>query len=104
MTALLVGGDKLGNIPEVLKENGISKYIHWTGRKKKLRKSKIPKEADIIIMFYDFLEHNITNIIKNQAKGMNKTCIYSKRAVTDLEIKLKNCEECKYYESCKKET
>lgn len=101
MTALLVGADRLGNIPEILKENGIDNHIHWTGRKKKLRKSKIPKDADIIIMFYDFLEHNITNIIKQQAKDLNKTCIYSKRAVTDLDLKLKNCKECKYYKQCK---
>ena len=34
MKALLVGADRLGNIPSTLNQFGINEYIHWSGRKK----------------------------------------------------------------------
>ncbi len=101
MTALLVGGDKLGNIPDTLRCQGIDKQIHWTGRKKKLRKAKIPKEADMIILFYDYLEHNIASIIKEQAKQQNIPCVFSKRAVSDLHQQLERCSSCNLKDVCK---
>ena len=100
MTALLVGADKLGNIPETLRCQGIDHYVHWTGRKKKLRKSKIPKEADMIILFYDYIEHNIACIIKEQAKQQNIPCVFSKRAVSDLTQQLERCSQCNLKDLC----
>lgn len=93
MTALIVGGDKLGNIPQTLSENGVDKYIHWSGRKKGMRNKKIPTDTDLVIILYDFVEHNLTKLIKNQTKLMSIPCIYSKRATTDLSNKLR-CSNC----------
>ncbi|MBM7613902.1 DUF2325 domain-containing protein [Alkaliphilus hydrothermalis] len=95
MNALLVGADKLGNIPSTLENHGISNYIHWTGRKKGMRKLDIPEKIDMIIVFYDFIEHNITEIIKQKAKQNNIPCVFSKRACSDLSKRLENCKDCK---------
>ncbi|QNO14248.1 DUF2325 domain-containing protein [Alkalicella caledoniensis] len=95
MTALLVGGDRLGNIPNTLEKYGIKEYIHWTGRKKGMRNCHIPSEASMVIVFYDFIEHNITHIVKKKAKQSNIPCVFSKRACTDLAKKLDHCKECK---------
>lgn len=95
MTALLVGADRLGNIPSTLEEYGIKEYIHWTGRKKGTRNYDIPSEAKMIIVFYDFIEHNMTKIIKKKAKQNNIPCVFSKRACTDLAKRLNECYECK---------
>ena len=57
MKALLVGADRLGNIPDTLNSYGINDYIHWPGRKKGMRNYDIPEEVDMIIVFYDFIEH-----------------------------------------------
>ena len=55
MKALLVGADRLGNIPDTLNSYGINDYIHWPGRKKGMRNYDIPDEVDMIIVFYDFI-------------------------------------------------
>ncbi|AOT72832.1 DUF2325 domain-containing protein [Geosporobacter ferrireducens] len=95
MTALIVGGDKLGNIPDVLTERGIQEYIHWPGRKKGMRKKSIPTNIDMVIVLVDYIEHNLTEIIKEQSKTMNIPCVFSKRACSDLAMKLDNCKNCK---------
>lgn len=91
MKALLVGADRLGNIPSALQNFGIKEYIHWTGRKKGMRKMDLPNETKMIIIFYDFVEHNITEVIKNKAKQHNIPCVFSKRACSELTKKLYQC-------------
>ena len=94
MTALIVGGDKLGNIPDLLIERGIHEYIHWPGRKKGMRKKSIPTNIDMVIVLVDYIEHNLSEIIKGQSKTMNIPCVFSKRACSDLAMKLDNCKNC----------
>lgn len=94
MKALIVGADRLGNIPETLVNYGISDYIHWTGRKKGMRRLEIPNEVDMVIVFYDFIEHNITEIVKQKAKQSKIPCIFSRRACSDLSKRLNDCKEC----------
>ncbi len=94
MKALLVGADRLGNIPNTLENHGIKDYIHWTGRKKGMRKFDIPEEIDMIIVFYDFIEHNITEIVKQKAKQNNIPCVFSRRACSDLSRRLQDCKGC----------
>ena len=96
MKALLVGADKLGNIPEALESFGIESYTHWTGRKKGMRKMDIPEATDVVIVFTDFIEHNMTKQVKQQAKDMNIPCVYSKRACSDLIHKLESCSTCPF--------
>ncbi|SNS18914.1 hypothetical protein SAMN05446037_1005185 [Anaerovirgula multivorans] len=95
MKALLIGADRLGNIPHTLTEYGIKDYTHWTGRKKGMRNFEIPTETDMIIVFYDFIEHNITQIVKEKAKQNKIPCVFSRRACSDLVKQLNNCSGCK---------
>lgn len=97
MTALVVGGDKLGNIPDLLETNGVKNYIHWSSRKKKLRSKQLPKNIDLIIVLYDYVEHNLTKIIKKHSKSLNIPCIYSKRGCSDLYCQLNKCA---FYKKC----
>ena len=94
MSVLLVGADRLGNIPEVLTANGYDDYVHVPGRKKGMRKFKVPQDVDLVIVFTDFVEHCVSNNIKAQVKNMNVPCIYAKRSVTDLTKKLESCQNC----------
>lgn len=94
MTALIVGGDSLGGIPDVLNYNGIDDYVHWSGRKKGMRNKKIPKNIDLVIVLYDYIEHNLTMLIKKQSKSMEVPCLFSKRNCSDLANKLDNCFNC----------
>lgn len=94
MKALLIGADRLGNIPKTLSDHGISDYVHWTGRKKGMRKMDMPEDIGVVIVFYDFIEHNITKIIKTKARQNKVPCIFSKRSCSDLTKRLNNCNEC----------
>jgi len=99
MKALLVGADRLGNIPTTLNQFGINEYIHWSGRKKGMRNYEIPEDVHMVIVFYDFIEHGLTENVKEKAKKLNIPCIFSRRACSDLACRLDNCKECK--EFCK---
>lgn len=94
MAALLIGADRLGNIPDVLKSNGIDEYIHITGRKKGMRNLTIPSNIDMVIFFIDFIEHPTLKNMKQQVKDLDIPCVYSKRSVTDLQTKLSQCATC----------
>lgn len=94
MNALLIGADRLGNIPALLSEKGISEFTHWDGRKKGMRNMKVPSNTDMIIVFIDFIEHRLTEKIKEVAKEESIPCIFSRRAVSDLSTKLDTCISC----------
>ena len=87
MTVLMVGGDRLGNIPKEIKKYGYEKIIHWDGRK--VQNKKIPKKIDEILMFHDFLSHGLMANIKAEAKKRNIPVKYSRRSTTDLEKSLR---------------
>lgn len=94
MNALLIGADRLGNIPELLENRGIDEFTHWDGRKKGMRKMKIPTDTDLVIIFTDFIEHRLTERIKSETKSMNIPCIFSRRAVSDLSKQMDRCQQC----------
>lgn len=94
MNALLIGADRLGNIPTLLTEKGIDEFTHWDGRKKGMRKMKVPNDTDMIIVFIDFIEHRLVEKIKDVAKEKSIPCIFSRRAVSDLSTKLDTCISC----------
>jgi hypothetical protein len=96
MEALIVGADRLGNIPDVLKANGIDHYTHISGRKKGMRNLSVPSNVEIVIFLTDFIEHPTLKNMKAQVKELNIPCIYSKRSVTDLQLKLDQCKDCKF--------
>ncbi|MBS4021061.1 MAG: DUF2325 domain-containing protein [Dethiobacter sp.] len=82
MTVLLVGADRLGNIPKELEQYGCEKIIHWDGRK--VQDKKIPKQVDMVLMFYDYLGHALMADIKSQAKKRNLPVVFSRRGTADL--------------------
>lgn len=82
MAVLIVGADRLGNIDEKLRQDGVQKIIHWTGRCKSCTKKCIPVDVDQIIVFCDFINHPLMGNIKKQAKKYGVPIIYSKRAIS----------------------
>ena len=61
MDAVLVGADRLGNIPDVLAEFGLKIGHHITGREPKHQRSapRLPGGTQLVILFTDFLGHNV---------------------------------------------
>ncbi len=90
MSILVVGGDKLGSITQKLSETGFSEIQHISGRKYGDRKTKIPFNADIVLVLTDFIEHALMRNIKKESKKSGVKLIFSKRSWTHMEYDIKN--------------
>ncbi|XOS92071.1 DUF2325 domain-containing protein [Brevibacillus laterosporus] len=59
MSILIIGGDRLGNILQILEEVGYKKIHHITGRKSSETSLKIPSDVKMILVLTDFVNHNL---------------------------------------------
>lgn len=105
MSVLIIGGDQISQISEMLRKLGAQTINHWDARKKSSApKKKVPQDTDCIVMLTSFLNHNTMLKYKNEAKKKNIPFICSKRSVTcvyDEYVKImgiKNCADC--YANC----
>lgn len=80
MTILLVGADRLGNIPDDLQNHGFKKIIHWDGRKSKEKNKNIPTNTNMVLVFSDYINHGLMYQIKKEAKDKKIPIIFSKRS------------------------
>lgn len=88
MTVLLVGADKLGNIPQELEQYGCQEVVHWDCRKKASVKKDIPAKIDMILVFHDYISHCMASVIKEKAKRLKLPVFFSKRSATDIKQKM----------------
>ncbi|WP_126428160.1 DUF2325 domain-containing protein [Brevibacillus marinus] len=79
-TILLIGGDRLGNIVNLLQEMGFQHIYHITGRKSSQTSIKIPNGVQLILVFTDFVNHNLAKRIKSQAKERQMPILFCKRS------------------------
>lgn len=82
MTVLLVGADRLGNIPKELEQYGCEQLIHWNGRK--TPKKEIPANVDLVLVFHDFVNHRLMDDVKGQAKRRCLPILFSRRGISGL--------------------
>ncbi|MEZ5672116.1 MAG: DUF2325 domain-containing protein [Thiotrichaceae bacterium] len=100
---LVVGADRLGNIEQVLKERGLSDFRHITGRQPKTQKGSAVNKLNpsAIILFTDFVGHNVMSNFRKLAKEQNVPFIACKRTVGDLTRCLDKCGLCTQATHCK---
>lgn len=91
MAILLVGADRLGSITDILREQGVAEVIHWTGRDKKQESRLIPQRVREIVVFCDFVNHNLAKQIKQQAKKKNIPVVYTKRSLSCFDTSCLQC-------------
>ncbi len=84
MSIIIIGGDRLGKIPLLLKEHGFHLLEHVPGRKKGDIKTGIPREAEGVVIFTDFLNHNLALEIKAAAKRQGKKVVFAQRSWSKL--------------------
>jgi len=88
MTVLIIGGDNLGNIPGKLYKKGYDRIEHVDGRKgwdKKIGIVSMLDKADLVIVFVDFLSHNIARSTKEKLRNLDINAIYTRRSWSYLE-------------------
>lgn len=85
MSVLIIGGDKIEKISELLLRLGASDTTHWDSRKHSTSHKKIPQNTDAIIMLTDFLKHNTMYHFKRNAKKHNIPYICTRRGTASIE-------------------
>ncbi len=78
---LIVGTDKLGCAPEILKDRfGITSIIHWSGRKKPRKMNNL----SLIVVYTGFANHCIVKEVKRLAQKNNIKTVYVNRGLSEL--------------------
>ncbi|NLD68913.1 MAG: DUF2325 domain-containing protein [Limnobacter sp.] len=101
MNALLVGADRLGNIPDLLAEYGIRIARHVTGRDPSAQRAEraIGGGIDIMILFTDFVGHNVMRGYRDAARRRGTRFVACRRSVCSLRSALdastEACAACK---------
>lgn len=85
MSILLIGGDKVDNITNLLRKLGATKTLHWDSRRNSTSHKKIPLDTDAIIMLTDFLKHNTMSYFKKSAKKQSIPLICTRRGISCVE-------------------
>lgn len=87
MNALIVGADRLGNIPDVLDQFGIRIAAHVSGRESmhQRRSSPLPVGIQMVILFTDFLGHNVMRRFREAANREKVAVVCCRRSVCALE-------------------
>ena len=86
MNAMLVGADRLGRIPDLLAEYGIRIASHVTGRDPSSQRAERAVSAgiDIMILFTDFVGHNVMRGYRDVAKRQGTRFLACRRSVCSL--------------------
>jgi len=89
-TALIVGGDQIDGIKQVLTKHGITHINHWSGRKVGDGKKVIPHDTELIVLVTDWISHNFTHKIKQSAAKRGVRIIYTPNGPAALRSRLGN--------------
>jgi len=114
MSVLILGGDRIDPIREVLTTLGVDDIIHWTARNQKggRKKSKpIPTKVNIVVMLINFLNHNSMKHYRSEAKTKGIPIVYSTRnieciksefikTINNLDKDSEICKSCEKYIEC----
>lgn len=92
MDALVVGADRLGNIPALLEAYGIRIASHVTGRDRSHQRSaaNVPAGIGLVILFTDFLGHNVMRSYRDAAGRAGARLVCCRRSVCALQQALGN--------------
>lgn len=87
MDALLVGADRLGNIPDVLDSFGIRIAGHVSGRDTthQRRTAPLPSGIGMVILFTDFLGHNVMQRFRDAASREGVMFVCCRRSTCALQ-------------------
>lgn len=86
MNAVVVGADRLGNIPDLLREMGIQVAKHISGRASAHQRTLpvLPRGTQLLILFTDFLNHNAMRSFRSQAEAQGIRVLACRRSASCL--------------------
>ena len=108
MDALLVGADRLGNIPDILSNFGIRIAGHVSGRDTthQRRSSSLPAGIGMVILFTDFIGHNVMQRFREAANREGVMFVCCRRSTCALQQALgqrmaEKCSTCTVAKKCR---
>lgn len=97
VSAVVVGADRLGNIPDVLRSYNISIMQHISGRDPAHQKKKslqLPSGVQLLILLTDFLGHNVMKAFRTAAQRAGVRVLICRRSVCSMKQALAQCGYC----------
>ncbi|HEX9059518.1 MAG TPA: DUF2325 domain-containing protein [Clostridia bacterium] len=80
MDIVIVGGDNIDKINCNLCKNGYCILKHISGRKNRHKLIELPKNVDLILVFTDFVNHNLCEHVKRESKRLGIKAVFAKRS------------------------
>jgi hypothetical protein len=96
LNAVIVGADRLGNIPDLLKDNNIAIRQHISGRDPSHQKKapQLPSGTQLVILLTDFLGHNVMKTFRHAAQRSGIQVVACRRSVCSMQQALRQCGLC----------
>ena len=96
LSAVVVGADRLGNIPDLLRQHNISILQHVSGRDPAHQKKsmQLPSGTQLVILLTDFLGHNVMKTFRCAALQRGVPILACRRSVCAMQQALKQCKWC----------
>jgi len=87
---LLIGADRLGNISSLLQARGYAEQVHVKGRKPKMQRrwAGSMDKTRLMVLFTDFLGHNVMRSFRRLAKDHGVPVIACRRSTVSLSLAL----------------
>lgn len=96
VSAVVVGADRLGNIPDVLRGHNIAIMQHISGRdpSHQRRTLQLPSGTQLLILLTDFLGHNVMKAFRAAAQRSGVRVLACRRSVCSMKQALAQCGYC----------
>ena len=96
LNAVVVGADRLGNIPDLLSTHNIRITHHVSGRdpSHQRRTMQLPTDTELVILLTDFLGHNVMKSFRQAAQRSGARVMACRRSVCDMQKALQQCGLC----------
>ncbi|HIE13533.1 MAG TPA: DUF2325 domain-containing protein [Desulfotomaculum sp.] len=88
MSILIIGGDRLGEIPDNLKDMGFTRVYHITGRKKRDILREVSPQHEMVLVLTDFVGHEIARMVKADAKRKRVRVLFARRSWSHIKCAL----------------
>lgn len=85
MSALIVGGDRVGTYKEYLVEQGFGPIVHWNGRNGSECHRKIPSRIRLVVILVDQVNHRLALKIRRVANDLELPVVFSRRSILQLD-------------------
>jgi len=86
-SVLIVGGDKIDGIKQVLSNHGVDQINHWSGRKVGDSHKIIPQSTRLVVLITDLISHSFTHKIKYAAAKRGLKLIYTTNGPAQFQTK-----------------